>query len=397
VQQIGDGLLSWASMIEDATREQALQTARMPFVRPHVALMPDAHLGMGSTVGSVIPTEGAVMPATVGVDIGCGMAAVRTQLVQDDVNRLGARRGGGLAALREAIERVVPVSMGGYNRAVSASAAPRVAELEDQAADAGFDPAAYARNWRVQLGTLGSGNHFIELCLDEADRVWVFLHSGSRGIGNKIAQYHVATARRRCAESGVRLPHRDLAYLAEGTDEFEHHIRELTWAQRFALLNRAEMVDRILGCLVAWAGVDVDRAEVVQCHHNYTVRERHFGLDVWLTRKGAIDASAGRPGLIPGSMGTRSYVVRGLGNPASFRSAPHGAGRSFSRRAARRRFTVEQLAEAMAGIEWRSTNAEAFLDEIPGAYKDIDQVMADARDLVTVVHTLRQLLNVKGD
>jgi len=183
----------------------------------------------------------------------------------------------------------------------------------------------------------------------------------------------------------------------EGTDEFEHYIRELTWAQRFALLNRAEMVDRIVGCLAAWAGVDVDRAEVVQCHHNYTARERHFGCDVWLTRKGAIDASEGRPGLIPGSMGTRSYVVRGLGNPTSFRSAPHGAGRNFSRRAARQRFTVEQLADAMAGIEWRSTNAEAFLDEIPGAYKDIDQVMADARDLVTVVHTLRQLLNVKGD
>jgi len=352
---------------------------------------------MGSTVGSVIPTEGAVMPATVGVDIGCGMAAVRTQLVQDDVRRLGARRGAGLAALREAIERAVPVSMGGYNRAVSASAAPRVAELEEQAADAGFAPASYARNWRVQLGTLGSGNHFIELCLDEADRMWVFLHSGSRGIGNKIAQYHVATARRQCAESGVRLPHRDLAYLVEGTDEFEHYIRELTWAQRFALLNRAEMVDRIVGCLAAWAGVDVDRAEVVQCHHNYTARERHFGCDVWLTRKGAIDAAEGRPGLIPGSMGTRSYVVRGLGNPESFRSAPHGAGRNFSRRAARQRFTVEQLADAMAGIEWRSTNAEAFLDEIPGAYKDIDQVMADARDLVTVVHTLRQLLNVKGD
>lgn len=225
----------------------------------------------------------------------------------------------------------------------------------------------------------------------------MFLHSGSRGVGNKIAQRHVRTAQQLCERWWVELPHRDLAYLPEGIDEFWHYIRELRWAQRFALENRAEMLDRIVGCIAEWAGREIERAEDVQCHHNYTEQERHFGTDVWLTRKGAIDASEGRRGLIPGSMGTRSYVVTGLGNPASFNSAPHGAGRNFSRRAARAKFTVEQLAEAMAGIEWRATNAEAFLDEIPDAYKSIDVVMEDAKDLVAVDHTLRQVLNVKGD
>jgi tRNA-splicing ligase RtcB (3'-phosphate/5'-hydroxy nucleic acid ligase) len=396
VEQITKGLLSWASILEVATREQALQTARMPFVRPHVALMPDAHLGMGSTVGSVIPTVRAVMPASVGVDIGCGMAAVRTQLTKSDIAIL-AENGQPLSALREAIEAAVPVSKGGYNRHLSETAAARVAELEALAEQAGFDPESYVGNWRLQLGTLGSGNHFIELCLDEADRLWVFLHSGSRGVGNRIAQRHVRTAQKLCERWWIELPHRDLAYLPEGIDEFWHYIRELRWAQRFALENRAEMLDRIVGCLADWAGREIERAEDVQCHHNYTEQERHFGTDVWLTRKGAIDASAGRRGLIPGSMGTCSYVVTGMGNPASFHSAPHGAGRNFSRRAARERFTVAQLAEAMAGIEWREANAEAFLDEIPGAYKPIDQVMEDAKDLVTVDHTLRQILNVKGD
>jgi tRNA-splicing ligase RtcB (3'-phosphate/5'-hydroxy nucleic acid ligase) len=396
VEQITKGLLNWASILEVATREQALQTARMPFVRPHVALMPDAHLGMGSTVGSVIPTVRAVMPASVGVDIGCGMAAVRTQLTKSDIADL-AESGQPLSALREGIEAAVPVSKGGYNRHLTETAAARVAELEALAEQAGFAPESYAGNWRLQLGTLGSGNHFIELCLDEADRLWVFLHSGSRGVGNRIAQRHVRTAQKLCERWWIELPHRDLAYLPEGIDEFWHYIRELRWAQRFALENRAEMLDRIVGCLADWAGREIERAEDVQCHHNYTEQERHFGTDVWLTRKGAIDASAGRRGLIPGSMGTCSYVVTGMGNPASFHSAPHGAGRNFSRRAARERFTVAQLAEAMAGIEWREANAEAFLDEIPEAYKPIDQVMEDAKDLVTVDHTLRQVLNVKGD
>jgi tRNA-splicing ligase RtcB (3'-phosphate/5'-hydroxy nucleic acid ligase) len=392
VQKINSKLLSWASILEEQTRQQAVATSALPFVHPHLALMPDAHWGMGSTVGSVIPTDDVVMPAAVGVDIGCGMAAVRTHLTAHDVRRVGS-----LTPLRTAIEREVPVSMGRYRDALSEDARRRVGELEERAARDGVDPDSYAGNWRLQLGTLGSGNHFIEVCLDESDRVWVFLHSGSRGVGNKIAKKHVGVARRLCAMWHVPLPHPDLAYLPEGTDEFAAYLRDLRWAQAFAAANRAEMVDRVVACLGEWAGTGIRAEETINCHHNYTEREKHFGRQRWLTRKGAINAEQGRRGLIPGSMGTRSYVVTGKGNPAAFRSAPHGAGRNFSRAEARRRFTVAQLSEAMAGIEWRSDNAEAFLDEIPGAYKDVDVVMADAADLVDIDHTLRQILNVKGD
>ncbi|WP_028926720.1 RtcB family protein [Pseudonocardia acaciae] len=391
MEQINKRLLSWASMLEDQARRQAVATSTLPFIAPHVALMPDAHWGMGSTVGSVIPTEGVVMPAAVGVDIGCGMSATRTRLRASDL------AGRDLGPLREAIEREVPVSMGKYRATLSETAKGRIDELERLAERQDVDPERYAGNWRHQLGSLGSGNHFIEVCLDEADRVWVFLHSGSRGVGNKIAMHHVKIAQRQCEKWYVPLPHKDLAYLPEGDDEFWAYIRDLRWAQAFAAANRAEMVDRVVGCLVEWYGGEVGAEETITCHHNYTERERHFGRDVWLTRKGAINAAEGVRGLIPGSMGTRSYVVTGKGNRPSFHSAPHGAGRNFSRTEARRRFTVDQLAEAMAGIEWRRDNANAFLDEIPGAYKDIDQVMEDARDLVTIDHELRQILNVKGD
>jgi tRNA-splicing ligase RtcB (3'-phosphate/5'-hydroxy nucleic acid ligase) len=392
VRKINKKLLSWASILQEQTLEQAVTTSTLPFIRPHVALMPDAHWGMGSTIGSVIPTDDVVMPAAVGVDIGCGMAAVRTRLTLADVERIGS-----LAPLRCAIERDIPVSMGQYRTELTEDAARRVAELEDKAAKDNVLPDTYAGNWRLQLGTLGSGNHFIEVCLDEADRVWVFLHSGSRGVGNRIAKKHVAVAQRLCRMWHVPLPHKDLAYLPEGTDEFWAHLRDLRWAQAFAAANRAEMVDRVVACLAEWADVDIVAEETVNCHHNYTEREQHFGRERWLTRKGAINAELGRRGLIPGSMGTRSYVVTGKGNPASFCSAPHGAGRNFSRSEARRRFTVEDLAAAMKGIEWRADNADAFLDEIPGAYKDVDVVMADAADLVSIDHTLRQILNVKGD
>jgi tRNA-splicing ligase RtcB len=392
MEQITRGLLSWASILEDTTREQAVTTAALPFIRPHVALMPDAHWGMGSTVGSVIPTLGVVMPAAVGVDIGCGMSATRTQLTRADLDAIGP-----LAALRKLIEQEVPVSVGNYRDQLSPTAQVRVEELERAAAEQRVEPDRFSGTWRRQLGSLGSGNHFIEVCLDEADRVWVFLHSGSRGVGNKIAHHHVKIAQRECARWYVPLPHPDLAYLPEGDDTFWAYIRDLRWAQAFAAANRAEMVDQVVACLAAWAGSAISAEETITCHHNYTEQERHFNQDVWLTRKGAINAERGRYGLIPGSMGTRSYVVRGLGNPASFNSAPHGAGRNFSRAEARRRFTTDQLATAMAGIEWRAENAEAFLDEIPGAYKDVDVVMRDAADLVEVEHTLRQVLNVKGD
>ncbi|WP_423920412.1 RtcB family protein [Frigoribacterium sp. 2-23] len=388
MEKITARLFSWASLLEEKTEQQARTTSTMPFIYPHLALMPDAHLGLGATVGSVIPTLGAVMPAAVGVDIGCGMIAVRTQFTAAD---LPADR----RPLREQIERAVPTSAGVNNRTVVATAEPRVAELEALAAEAGFDPAAYARNWTLQLGTLGSGNHFIEVSLDEADAVWLFLHSGSRGVGNKIAQTHITVAQEAMKRWWITLPDPDLAYLVEGTVEFDRYIAELNWAQHFALLNREEMMDRVIRQFAEWIGTPVEEQERINCHHNFTQRERHFGKDVWLSRKGAISARAGQAGLIPGSMGTASYVVEGTGNPVALQSSPHGAGRAYSRSAARKKFTHDELRAAMVGIEYRDT--DAFLDEIPAAYKSIDQVMADAADLVTIRHTLRQIVNVKGD
>jgi tRNA-splicing ligase RtcB len=380
-------LANFASILEDETLAQAQRTASMPFVQPHLALMPDAHLGKGATVGSVIPTLGAIIPAAVGVDIGCGMIAVRTQFSRQDFADRSLRE------LREAIEAAIPLSAGKYNAELTETALARCDELASldgiEAAD------RLSPQWRLQLGTLGSGNHFIEVTVDETDQVWLFLHSGSRGVGNKIAQHHIAVAQQLCKMWWIALPDSDLAYLVEGTDEFTAYISDLRWAQRFALLNREEMMDRVVGCVSGWIGTPVEEQERINCHHNFTQQERHFGRDVWLSRKGAIEASVGMPGLIPGSMGTASYVVVGKGNRLALNSSPHGAGRNFSRSAARRQFTAEQLREAMAGIEYRDT--DAFIDEIPQAYKDIDQVMADAADLVEVRHTLRQIVNVKGD
>jgi tRNA-splicing ligase RtcB len=389
VQEISERLLSWASILDDQTREQAKRAATLPFIFPHIALMPDAHLGKGATVGSVIPTVETIIPAAVGVDIGCGMIAVRTQFTAADV---AARRD--VRLLRTAIERAIPLSAGKYNHAILGSDTQRrITELEEL--DGAHSADQIASKWRLQLGSLGSGNHFIEVSLDEDDRVWAFLHSGSRGVGNKLASKHIKIARDLCELRRVDLPDRDLAYLSENEDEFWAYIRDLRWAQRFAFLNRQEMMARLLGCLTSWLGRDVTATETVNCHHNYTAQEEHFGRKVWLSRKGAIDASTGRAGVIPGSMGTRSYVVTGKGCALALNSAPHGAGRMFSRTAARRHFSRADLETAMAGIEWRHT--DAFLDEIPGAYKDIDRVMGDASDLVDVQHTLRQIVNVKGD
>lgn len=380
-------LLSWASILDPGTRAQAETASTMPFIHPHLALMPDAHLGLGATVGSVIPTLRAIMPAAVGVDIGCGMIAVRTPY---DVADLPADR----RPLREAIERAVPLSAGAANRTISREhTRERLDLLAREATEAGFDPASYAKRWELQLGTLGSGNHFIEVSQDERGRVWLFLHSGSRGVGNRIAQHHIQVARALRADAD--LPDRDLAWLDEGTPQFDAYIREMRWAQHYALLNREEMMDRVVRELEVWVGGPVERQEEINCHHNYTEVEHHFGEDVWLSRKGAINAEKGRPGLIPGSMGTASYVVVGKGDRDALQSAPHGAGREYSRTRARKTFSLEQLRAAMAGIEYRDT--DAFLDEIPAAYKDIDRVMADAADLVEVRHVLRQLVNVKGD
>ncbi|MBO3744174.1 RtcB family protein [Actinoplanes sp. NEAU-H7] len=380
--------MNWASLLEDETRRQAEMASRLPFIHPHIALMPDAHLGKGATVGSVIPTRGAIIPAAVGVDIGCGMAAVRTRYHRDDLSPK-------LSTLRTSIERAVPLSAGSNNQRLTDSARERVGRLTAEAERAGFDPGRYARNWELQLGSLGSGNHFIEVCRDESGTVWLFLHSGSRGVGNKIASHHIRVAQEFVARRGIAVPHPDLAYLEEGTDEFGAYLRELRWAQNFALANRDEMMDRVIACFAAFVGGPVDEVERVQCHHNYTEQETHFGETVWLSRKGAINADRGVPGLIPGSMGDASYVVTGKGDAMSLNSSPHGAGRAYSRTRARRTFTREQLREAMKGIEFRDT--DAFLDEIPQAYKPIDVVMRDAADLVEIRHTLRQLVNVKGD
>ncbi|WP_250005308.1 RtcB family protein [Actinoplanes sp. M2I2] len=389
MEKVNERLINWASMLEEETRKQAEKASRLPFIFPHIALMPDAHLGKGATVGSVIPTLGAIVPAAVGVDIGCGMAAVRTQYHRDELKP-------GLAKLRTAIENAVPLSAGSYNVSVTEDRTRRrLDELSAKAEKAGFDPARYAGNWELQLGTLGSGNHFIEVTADETGQVWLFLHSGSRGVGNKIATHHIRVAQESMKRWWIDLPDPDLAYLAEGTDEFWAYIRQLRWAQDFALANRDEMMDRVVDCFAEYVGGPVRELERVQCHHNYTEQEKHFGKKVWLSRKGAINAEKGRPGLIPGSMGDASYVVVGKGNPVSLNSSPHGAGRQLSRSKARKTFTRDQLREAMKGIEYRDT--DAFLDEIPGAYKPIDVVMRDADDLVEVRHTLRQIVNVKGD
>ncbi|OAE02688.1 RtcB family protein [Arthrobacter sp. OY3WO11] len=388
METINSKLLNWASILDDKTREQAVRASQLPFIYPHLALMPDAHLGKGATVGSVIPTLHAIMPAAVGVDIGCGMIAVRTQY---SLKGLPKDR----KSLREDIERAIPLSAGHNNRTVQPTAEPRIAELKSLAAKAGFNPAQYVEKWDLQLGSLGSGNHFIEVCADEADAVWLFLHSGSRGIGNKIAQHHIGVAQNVVTKRRIHLPDPDLAYLEEGTPQFDRYIAELRWAQHFALLNREEMMDRVSTQFGRWVGGPVTELERVNCHHNFTEQEVHYGKSVWVSRKGAIKAAPGDPGLIPGSMGTSSYVVEGLGNVASLNSSPHGAGREYSRNAARKTFSLDELKKAMRGIEFRAS--EAFIDEIPAAYKPIDVVMQDAADLVTVRHKLRQLVNVKGN
>lgn len=387
--QLAPDVLSWASTVDQTTVDQAVALARLPFIHPHIALMPDVHAGKGSAVGTVIPTVDAVIPAAVGVDIGCGMVAARTRYSEDDLARID------LTELREQVERAIPLSPGNYNRTVHHDhTRTRVRELADRAEADGVD-LSHSPKWREQLGSLGGGNHFIELCLDDDGAVWCFLHSGSRGVGNKIAQKHIKVAQSLCKHREIQLEDRDHAYLPEGTAEFPQYLTELRWAQRFARLNRDEMMDRFLDQLARLFGdFDAGEAERVNCHHNYTEQVELDGKKVWLTRKGAIDATEGRMGCIPGSMGSRSYIVRGKGNASALCSAPHGAGRQMSRTQAKKQFTAADLDDAMEGIVYRP--GEAWVDEIPAAYKDIDQVMEDATDLVDVVHTLRQVMNIKG-
>ena len=391
MKRIGKKFYSWASQVDQETLDQVERISWMPFVEPHVSLMPDAHLGKGAAVGSVIPTRGAVIPSAVGVDLGCGMVAVRTQWTEDQVRARGA-----LSDLRENIEARVPMSAGKYTEALTQTATDFLDELGGQWDFdlQGWWPEDFAPTWENQLGTLGGGNHFIEIVADEDDRVWAFLHSGSRGIGNKIATHFMNLAVEYCRRNFIDVD-RDLAYLVEGTREFEQYMNAVEWAQRFAYLNREEMMIQTLNALEGFMGAPVEKSEEVNCHHNFMQREHHHGKNLIVTRKGAIEARDGQFGLIPGSMGTESYVVKGRGNPLSFNSAPHGAGRNFSRRKARETFTHDDLKAAMTGIEYR--DSDAFVDEIPGAYKDIQSVMDDAADLVSIVHEFRQLVNCKGD
>jgi tRNA-splicing ligase RtcB len=385
VERLSDKLLSWASILDDLTLRQAENTASLPFVHPHVALMPDAHLGKGATVGSVLPTREAIIPAAVGVDIGCGMIAVDTGLTSgalpDDL--------GGLHGM---IRAAVPAGVGqghdtGADLARWLTERVPATELTDkQRATAA-----------AQFGSLGAGNHFVEVCLDERDQVWVVLHSGSRGIGNQLATQHIEGARGLMAKYFIDLEDRDLAYFVEGTPEFDAYIQDMLWAQDYAMGNRERMMDATLRALAEFLDLsDLPEQTRVNCHHNFTEREHHLGGNVWLTRKGAIRARTGDRGVIPGSMGTRSYIVSGLGNPASYESCSHGAGRRMSRGRARKELDLDGLRTAMVGKAWNDRDAEALLDEDPRAYKDIDQVMADQADLVTIDHTLHQILNYKG-
>jgi tRNA-splicing ligase RtcB len=377
--------------LEDEARKQLTNIARLPIVHHHVAAMPDVHLGIGATVGSVIPTIQAIIPAAVGVDIGCGMCAVRTTLAAKDLPE-------SLSSVRRVIEDAVPVGKGDHG-----GDAPRRAQnlWKEHLADT-FDlivakhRSVGVRNEVPQLGTLGGGNHFIEVCLDEEQRVWFMLHSGSRGVGNRIGQYFIELAKRDCAQAGLDLPDRDLAYFREGTEHFDAYVEAVSWAQAYARINRQVMLEQVITAVGKVRGLPPFKAaiEAVNCHHNYVQREDHFGEQVWLTRKGAVSARIGELGIIPGSMGARSYIVRGKGNEQSFHSCSHGAGRAMSRGEAKRRFTIDDHTKATAGVECRKD--EGVIDETPMAYKDIDAVMAAQSDLVEVVHTLKQVVCVKG-
>jgi tRNA-splicing ligase RtcB len=386
VQSITPKLKSWASIAEPNTIEQARIASELPFVTPHIALMPDCHLGKGSTVGSVIPTMGAIMPAAVGVDIGCGMGFARTPFTRQNLTD-------DLLYLRDLIVASIPMGIGpsGINTEWHYGAKWRIDNLEDMAQE---DYERYAKDWRLALGSLGAGNHFIELASDEEDRIWVTLHSGSRGVGNKVAGYHIARAEQECKRWFVELVDKDLAFFPTGTPEFDAYIRDLKWAQQYARYNRDEMMDRIVGALAEWSATPALDCDMEEYDHNFTEMEHHMGRDLWITRKGAIRARVGDLALIPGSMGTASYIVEGKANVPSFASAPHGAGRAMGRRQAFRTITMDDARKDMEGIVWG--DHEKLIDESPRAYKDITQVMADAADLVTVKHILRPILNIKG-
>ena len=384
--------------VEPKAMQQLSNIARMPIVHKWVAAMPDVHLGIGATVGSVIPTLGAVIPAAVGVDIGCGMMAVETTLTASDLPD-------NLGPMRSTIERAVPHGRGrhgGRGDKGSWEAIPHRVGAVWRELEAGFKrvidkhPGIEKSNHVVHLGTLGTGNHFIEVCLDEADRVWFMLHSGSRGVGNRIGSHFIALAKKDMSRHIHNLPDVNLAYFKEGSEHFDDYVEAVQWAQSFARHNRELMMKAVLDAVRKMKGIRSFQTakEAVNCHHNYVSQEFHYGKSVFVTRKGAVRAGKDELGIIPGSMGARSYIVRGKGNPDSFCSCSHGAGRVMSRTQAKKQFTLDDHREATAGVECRKD--KNVIDETPAAYKDIDKVMEAQDDLVEVVHTLKQVVCVKG-
>jgi RNA-splicing ligase RtcB len=393
MDKVSDKLLVWGSEVDYRTREQAGRASRLPFVSGHVALMPDAHVGIGATVGSVIPTEGAIVPSFAGVDLGCGMIATETTFSAEDLPD-------NLAPLLSLISQRIPAGIGkgrdlGYRDG-----------HRDVFGVVGEPPSKLSAKQQAtaitQFGTLGSGNHFVEVSLDERGKVWTVLHSGSRGIGNQLATFHIDRAKGLMREYLSTLGDPNLAYFTEGTPEFGAYVQDMLWAQRYAYESRARMNRELLKSLAE--AVHPKRplkekaitVQVTNCHHNYTEREHHLGKDLWITRKGAISARAGEMGVIPGSMGTDTYVVRGKGNPDSYNSSAHGAGRRLSRGDAKRQLDKATLKAQMRGKTWNEASAAALIDEDPRAYKDVRQVMADQADLTEIVHTLTQVLNYKG-
>jgi tRNA-splicing ligase RtcB len=399
IETSGVPIKAWVDGVpfEDGARAQVERVASLPFVHDHVAIMPDVHWGVGATVGSVVATRGAVIPAAVGVDIGCGMVAVRTNLTANDLPD-------SLARIRSAIEAAVPhgrTDNGGRNDRGAWGKLPQAVSKAWARLEPGFvklvegHPGVAFPRPANQLGTMGGGNHFCEVCLDENAAVWMMLHSGSRGVGNRIGTYFIQLAREDMREHVANLPDRDLAYLEEGTEHFADYVEAVSWAQEYARTNRELMLSSALGALAKSLGRPISTTEAaVNCHHNYVSREHHFGEDVLVTRKGAVSARDGELGIIPGSMGAKSFIVRGKGNADSFCSCSHGAGRKMSRGEAKRTFTIADHEEATRGVECRKD--AGVIDETPAAYKSIDAVMAAQDDLVQVVHTLRQVVCVKG-
>ena len=382
----------WTDDVGERSKQQLANIASLPFIHHHVAAMPDVHLGIGATIGSVIATHKAIIPAAVGVDIGCGMVAARLTLTANDLDEKALKK------VFDQISRDVPVGRDWHaeNRMLVEAAlpfAPRLKALTDRHPDLLKAFGKFSK-WIGQMGTLGGGNHFIEVCLDETGQVWVMLHSGSRGIGNAIANHFIALARKDMERWMIQLPDRDLAYFPEGSEHFADYVEAVHWAQEYAMQNRQSILELVLAALKRHLPPFEVTTEAVNCHHNYVAQEHHFGEDVWVTRKGAIRAREGDLGIVPGSMGARSFIVRGKGNPESFCSSAHGAGRKMSRTAAEQHFTPADLVQQTAGVICGKDNG--VLDEIPGAYKDIDQVMANQNDLTEILHTLKQVVCVKG-